>query len=54
MWYLAVYERTRNAISRRLREKTELDISSYTREVQEMRNLAVYEKARNAIIRPLW
>ena len=41
MWYLTVYEGARHAISRRLREKNEWDISSFTREVQEKRHLAV-------------
>ena len=53
MRYLAVYGRTRNAISRRLRENKKCVSSSITREEQEMRHLAVNERKRNAISRCL-
>ena len=63
MRYLTVYERKRNEISRRLREKykkcdispirerKKCDISPFMAEVQEIRYLAVYERTRNVISR---
>ena len=54
MRYLVFYDRsTRNAISRRLREKKDRGISSFTREILEMRYFAVYGRKGNEISRHL-